>query len=209
MDEKGKGRIRLNNEADILLAAEKVFARVGYAGATMAEIARCAGIPKSNLHYYFQNKKAIYRAVLTATLQLWLAETDSIRLDNEPGPALREYIDAKMRLTATHPVASRVFANEMLSGAPEIGDYLRQDLRALVEQKADVIRHWIAQGKMAEVDPQHLFFTIWAATQTYADFEPQVCAVLGVKSIKPRQLQQATAHLTQLVLRGCGIPETT
>lgn len=205
MQEHGKGRIRLSNEAGILRAAEHVFARAGFAGATMGEIAQQARIPKSNLHYYFRTKKEIYRAVLTNTLSLWLAETDSIRADNDPKRALSEYIRAKMKLSASHPDASRVFANEILHGATEIGDYLRADLRKLVDTKARVIERWIADGKMAPVDPRHLFFTIWASTQTYADFEPQVCAVLGVKRLGARQMEAATAHLTTLLLRGCGL----
>jgi TetR/AcrR family transcriptional regulator len=205
MQQQDKGRIRLSNEADILRAAEHVFARAGFAGATMGEIAERAQIPKSNLHYYFRTKKEIYRAVLGNTLSLWLAETDSIRADNDPAQALSEYIRAKMKLSASHPDASRVFANEMLHGALEIGDYLRADLRALVDTKARVIERWIADGKMAPVDPRHLFFTIWAATQTYADFEPQVSAVLGVKRVGAKQMEAATLHLTSLLLRGCGL----
>ncbi len=205
MQRQGKGRIRLSNEAGILHAAEQVFARAGFAGATMGEIAERAQIPKSNLHYYFRTKKEIYRAVLTNTLSLWLAETDSIREDNDPKHALSDYIRAKMKLSASHPDASRVFANEILHGATEIDDYLRADLRKLVDAKARVIERWIADGKMAPVDPRHLFFTIWAATQTYADFEPQVRAVLGVKRLGPRQMEAATVHLTTLLLRGCGL----
>jgi TetR/AcrR family transcriptional regulator len=201
----GKGQIRVNNEAGILRAAEHVFARAGFAGATMGEIAERAQIPKSNLHYYFRTKREIYRAVLANTMSLWLAETDSIRADNDPKRALSDYIRAKMKLSASHPDASRVFANEILHGALEIGDYLRADLRALVNDKARVIECWIAEGKMAAVDPRHLFFTIWAATQTYADFEPQVCAVLGVKRMGSRQMETATSHLTALLLRGCGL----
>lgn len=201
----GKGRIRLSNEADILRAAEHVFARAGFSGATMAAIAERAGIPKSNLHYYFKTKHAIYRAVLSNILTLWLAQTDTIRADSEPRAALGDYIRAKMEMSITHPDASRVFANEMLQGAPEIGDYLRQDLRELVERKARVIEGWIAQGKMAKVDARHLFFTIWAATQTYADFEPQVCAVLGVTAMSGTQAQAAAAQLIEVLLRGCGI----
>ena len=202
---KGKGRIRLANEADILQAAEQVFARAGYAGATMAEIAERAGIPKSNLHYYFGTKREIYRAVLTHILALWLAPTDSIREDNDPRAALSDYIEAKMRLTATHPDASRVFASEVLHGATEIGDMLRGELRALVERKAAVIERWIADGRMAPVDPRHLFFTIWAATQTYADFEAQVCAVLDLGRLDAPQIGVATRHLKTLLLRGCGL----
>jgi len=199
------GRIRQENEARILRAAEHVFARAGFAGATMAEIAVRAGVPKSNLHYYFRTKQALYRAVLAHTLQLWLSETDIINADEPPRQALEQYIRAKMRLSASHPDASRVFANELLHGAPEIADVLSGALRALVARKAEVIRHWVASGQMASVDPQHLFFTIWAATQTYADFEAQVCAVLGVSRLSTREFQRATDHLVALLLRGCGL----
>lgn len=202
---RGKGRIRLANEADILQAAEQVFARAGYAGATMAGIAERAGVPKSNLHYYFGTKREIYRAVLAHILALWLAPTDGIREDNDPGVALSDYIEAKMRLTAAHPHASRVFASEVLHGATEIGDMLRGELRALVARKAAVIERWIADGKMAPVDARHLFFTIWAATQTYADFEAQVCAVLDVDALDTPQIEAATRHLKTLLLRGCGL----
>ena len=200
-----KGRIRQANEADILHAAEQVFARAGYAGATMADIAERAGIPKSNLHYYFGTKRDIYRAVLTHILALWLAPADSIREDNDPRTALADYIDAKMALTASHPDASRVFACEVLHGAEEIGDILRSDLRLLVECKAAVIERWIADGRMAPVDARHLFFTIWAATQTYADFEAQVCAVLDVPELGAPGIRQASTHVKSLLLRGCGL----
>ncbi|MFS8980935.1 TetR/AcrR family transcriptional regulator [Cupriavidus necator] len=199
------GRIRQENQAMILRAAEHVFARAGFAGATMAEIAVRAGVPKSNLHYYFRTKQALYRAVLAHTLQLWLSETDIIRAELPPQVALEQYIRAKMRLSASHPDASRVFANELLHGAPEIGEILRHALRELVSRKAAVVRQWIDSGQMAPVDPQHLFFTIWAATQTYADFEAQVCAVLGVSQLGRQDYAQATEHLVALLLRGCGL----
>ncbi|WP_409559005.1 MULTISPECIES: TetR/AcrR family transcriptional regulator [unclassified Cupriavidus] len=199
------GRIRQENEALILRAAEYVFARAGFAGATMADIATRAGVPKSNLHYYFRTKQALYRAVLAHTLSLWLSETDIISADYPPRLALEQYIRAKMRLSASHPDASRVFANELLHGAPEIGGVLRQALRELVARKALVIRAWIDAGQMAPVDPYHLFFTIWAATQTYADFEAQVCAVLDVSALDAQDFERATEHLVALLLRGCGL----
>ena len=200
-----KQHIRQAAETDILRAAEVVFARTGFSGATMAEIAGLAGLPKANLHYYFRTKEALYRAVLDYTLTLWLAETDGIRDDAHPAQALAEYIRAKMRLTATHPDASRVFANEMLHGAPHIGGYLRNELKALVDEKARVLAHWADRGLIDRVDARHLFFTIWAATQTYADFQPQVCAVLGKPTLTRAELTRATEQLVTLVLKGCGV----
>ena len=200
-----KEHIRHAAVADILAAAEAVFARAGFAGATMAEIAEAAGIPKANLHYYFRTKDSLYQAVLDNTLTLWLSQTDGITSDADPATALGDYIRAKMRLTATHPDASRVFANEMLHGAPHIGDYLRNELKTLVDQKARVLEQWAQQGRMDAVDPRHLFFTIWAATQTYADFQPQVCAVLGKARLSRAELERATDQLVRLILKGCGI----
>jgi TetR/AcrR family transcriptional regulator len=60
-------------------------------------------------------------------------------------------------------------------------DGLETDLKALVDEKAAVIRGWIAEGRIADVDPHHLIFSIWALTQHYADFDVQVRAVLGPK----------------------------
>ena len=200
-----KQHIRHAAETDILRAAEVVFARTGFSGATMAEIAALSGLPKANLHYYFRTKEALYRAVLDYTLTLWLAETDGIRNDAHPAQALAEYIRAKMRLTATHPDASRVFANEMLHGAPHIGSYLRNELKALVDEKARVLAQWADRGMMDRIDARHLFFTIWAATQTYADFQPQVCAVLGKPTLTRTELTRATEQLVTMVLKGCGV----
>jgi TetR/AcrR family transcriptional regulator len=200
-----RGRIRRQQEAAILEAAEQVFARAGFQGATMAEIALKAGLPKSNLHYYFGTKAEVYRAVLAHILRLWLAETDRITPAADPREALAHYVEAKMRLTAARPDASRVFANELLHGAPQIGDFLRRELRALVADKAAVIEGWIAAGKMAPVDATHLFFSLWALTQTYADFETQVAAVLGRPALVPADYRRATEHVLNLVLRGCGL----
>jgi TetR/AcrR family transcriptional regulator len=81
---------------------------------------------------------------------------------------------------------------------------MRGELRAKVQEKAAVIDAWVAAGRMAPVDATHLFFTIWAATQTYADFEVQVCAVLGRAQLGADDHDRATAHVVSLVLRGCG-----
>lgn len=200
-----KGLIRQTNEALILLAAEKVFARAGFAGATMAAISEGSGLPKANLHYYFGSKEVLYRAVLARILNDWLAPTHGITADAEPRAALEQYIRAKMELSAQRPDGSKVFANEMLHGAPVVKELLRTELRQLVISKAAVVQGWIDAGRMAPVDATHLFFTIWAATQTYADFDVQVSAVLGTVSLGPRDYARATEHVVGLILRGCGL----
>jgi TetR/AcrR family transcriptional regulator len=204
--ELGKGQIRQANENRILEAAERVFAGAGFGGATMAAIADAAGLPKANLHYYFGSKHDLYRAVLARTLSDWLAPLHGITPQADPACALGDYIRDKMRLSALRPHASKVFANELLHGAPVLKALLASELKDLVQSKAAVIDHWVEQGRMAPVDSTHLFFTIWAATQTYADFEVQIAAVLGRdEALEASDHQRATAHVVALLLRGCGL----
>jgi TetR/AcrR family transcriptional regulator len=200
-----KGRNRPAQEAAIITAAERVFAGAGFGGATMAAIAMAAGLPKPNLHYYFGSKKALYRAVLERTLREWLEPADAIVANAEPQAALERYIREKMRQSFARPYASRVWANELLHGAPELHGTLVRTLRPLMRRKAAVIDQWIADGRMAPLDSTHLFFTIWAATQTYADFEVQICAVLGRASLDAQAQAKATQHVVSLILRGCGL----
>lgn len=204
-EEVSKGAIRQANESVILAAAERVFAGAGFGGATMAAIAEAAGLPKANLHYYFGSKQDLYRAVLARTLTDWLQPTDRITSGADPRSAIEGYIRAKMALSAQRPHASKVFANELLHGAPVVKALLATELRQMVLRKAAVIEGWIAAGRMAPVDSVHLFFTIWAATQTYADFDVQVCAVLGHPEMSAQDHARATEHVVSLILRGCGL----
>ena len=200
-----KGLIRQTNEALILSAAEKVFARTGFGGATMAAIAETSGLPKANLHYYFGSKDVLYRAVLARILNDWLVPTQGITARAEPRAALEQYIRAKMDLSAQRPDGSKVFANELLHGAPVVKGLLATELSQLVREKAAVVQAWMDAGRMAPVDPVHLFFSIWAMTQTYADFDVQVCAVLDREALTPQDHDRATEHVVSLVLRGCGL----
>ena len=200
-----KGLIRQTNEALILDAAEKVFAGAGYGGATMAAIAQASGLPKANLHYYFGSKDVLYRQVLARILRDWLAPAEAITPEADPRTAIDAYIRAKMALSAQRPHASKVFANELLHGAPVVKTLLATELRDLVTAKAAVLQGWIDAGRMAPVNPVHLFFTLWAATQTYADFDVQVCAVLGRPELTAHDHRQATEHVVSLLLRGCGL----
>ena len=205
LPEPNKGQIRQANEQLILAAAERVFARAGFSGATMAAIALGSGLPKANLHYYFGSKEVLYRAVLAQILNDWLLPTGCITPDAEPRIAIDQYIRAKMALAKDRPDGSKVFANELLHGAPVIKELLTTELRELVQRKSAVIKGWVDAGQMAAVDGTHLFFTIWAATQTYADFDVQVSAVLGRSKLSNKDHYAATEHVVSLILRGCGL----
>jgi TetR/AcrR family transcriptional regulator len=195
-------QIAERNVAKILVAAEAVFADAGFHGATVDAIAERARISKSNLHYYFRTKTDLYLAVLQNTLAIWTASLARLDPEGDPRAELSAYIGEKLEMSMRHPTASRVFANEILRGAPLIEDYLKTELRALVREKARVLQRWIDEGRLRPIDPVHLIFLIWAATQHYADFLPQVRAILGVKEIRPALFKKIAASLGDIILNG-------
>ncbi len=189
----------------ILAAAEQVFAETGFAGATTAAVALRAGVPKATVHYYFATKEDLYRAVIDRVMVQWTQTGDSITPDADPATALAAYVAAKIRVSRTWPIASRIFANEMLHGAPNIEDFLREGVLRWVEDKAAVLDGWAREGRIAPVDARHLFFAIWAATQTYADFEPQIRIVLGRRSLRAADFDDGARTITAMVLAICGL----
>lgn len=203
---KGKRTdIRRENERVILEAAEKVFAEAGFGGATMQLIADMAGLPKANLHYYFATKEDLYRKVVHDIFEIWLRAADSF--DNAPGPAegIGAYIDAKMDISRRHPFGSKVWASEVMHGAPVIQDYLETTLRDWTDGRIAAIQRWIDEGKMAPVNPRHLLYMLWATTQHYADFGHQVETLNDGHPLTDRQWREAKDSVKTIILRGIGV----
>ncbi|WP_432255596.1 TetR family transcriptional regulator C-terminal domain-containing protein [Limimaricola sp. AA108-03] len=172
-------RIQVRNRAAILEAALEVFAARGFRGATLDRIAQAAGLSKPNLLYYFRSKEALHLAILEDLLELWLAPLREMDAEGEPREQILGYVRRKLEMSRDHPRESRLFANEILQGAPRARPVLEGELKALVDEKAAVIAAWSESGRIGPVDPYHLIFSIWALTQHYADFEVQVRAIMG------------------------------
>jgi TetR/AcrR family transcriptional regulator len=195
-------RIQRKNRQAILDAALRVFSAYGYRGATVDRIAERAGLSKPNLLYYFPSKEAIYLAVLEDTLEEWLEPLRKLDPVGDPIEEIRRYIAAKLEMSRTRPEASRLFANEILHGAPVIGEFLTGPLKDLVDEKAGVIATWIAERRIRKIDPRHLIMVIWAMTQHYADFDAQVRAVLGLDGAAATRYRHAEETVMAVLLEG-------
>ena len=189
----------------ILLAAQEEFATHGLKGARMQAIADRAGLPKANVHYYFKNKVSLYLAVLNNIIATWDDFFNDVSVHDDPAIALDTFIRAKVRLSFENPTASRLFANEILQGAPYLSDYMSEVLRPWVNNRANVIEEWMNAGKMTGTDPVLLIFMIWATTQHYADFQAQVLGILGRKEYDDDLIKQVSNFTSQTILRGCGL----
>lgn len=204
---RAKTRIQRENEKRILLAALEVFSQYGFRGATLDRIAGAATMSKPNLLYYYKSKEEIHVALLTGLLDVWLAPLREIRPDGEPAAEIGSYIRRKLESSRAFPRESRLFANEILAGAPHIGEFLQSELKQLVDEKAAILQGWIDDGRLAPCDPRHLLFAIWSTTQHYADFSVQVRHILGLTPGDMTYYDEAAQMLDTLFLGRLVTPE--
>jgi len=192
-------RIQKRNRDLILDAALGVFSDHGFRGATLDQIATAAGLSKPNVLYYFSSKDDIYTSLLSGLLETWLAPLRDIKPEGEPVDEILAYVRRKLQMSREFPRESRLFANEIVQGAPRIIDQIEGPLKQLVDETADLFQRWMADGRLAQIDPRHLVFSIWATTQHYADFNAQVTGIL--KSESQTQFDQAAEFLDTLFRR--------
>ena len=176
---KYETRIQKRNHSVIMDAGLKIFSQFGFRGSTLDQIATESGLSKPNIIYYFSSKEAIYEALLTQLLAHWLKPVRDINPDGDPIEEILGYAKHKMMMSRLYPRESRLYANEIIQGAPRIKDALKGELREVVSSLVQLMNKWSSAGLIRSVDAHHLIFSIWAMTQHYADFDVQVQAVLG------------------------------
>ncbi|HDS1238883.1 HTH-type transcriptional regulator RutR [Pluralibacter gergoviae] len=199
----GKRTLAVNAKKEAILnAALKTFSQYGIHGSRIEQVADLAGVSKTNLLYYYPSKEALYVAVMRNILDIWLTPLRAFREDFAPLVAIREYIRLKLEVSRDHPEASRLFCLEMLQGAPLLMAELTGDLKQLVAEKSAIITGWVEAGRLAEIDPHHLIFMIWAATQHYADFATQVEAVTGKTLQDEAFFQETVDNVQRMIIEG-------
>lgn len=175
---KRPSRIQQRNRSRILDAALEVFSRHGYRGATLDQIAEEAGLSKPNILYYFGGKEDIHVTLLSGLMETWLDPLKEMDPKGDPQTELLAYVERKMDMALELPRESRLFANEIIQGAPRMAPHLESQLKPLFQDRAAIIQRWMDDGKIARSDPAHLILAIWAMTQHYADFAAQTEVLL-------------------------------
>ena len=189
-------------EQDILNAAKRLFAQRGYGGVSLDHIAKAVGASKQNLLYYFPSKEELYRRVLHGVLDVWLSYMDALsQRPDDPEQAIREYIAGKLRFSREHPDDSRVYANEVMSGAPIFAAEIAERVIPALQADVAIFNRWAERGLCRQVDGRHLMVLLWASTQVYADWSSQISLVLGKKELGDDDFAAAEALIVDMVLR--------
>ena len=192
------------NRAKIMMAAEQEFAIHGFKGTRVQNIADRAGLPKSNILYYYKSKDGLYLSLLEDILSLWNSSFDQATAEDDPAEILASYIADKMEISRCRPDASKIFALEIINGAPNLNEFFKHQHASWMKSRISVIQQWIDKGKIKALDPYYLLFNIWASSQHYSDFSTQITELKG-KPMDQTDFADATRNLINLVLSGCNL----
>ena len=197
--------IRARNQALILTAAEEEFVLKSYRGATMQGIADRAGLPKANIHYYFKNKKNLYRVVLRSIIQEWNEGLVTMTVDSDPKTVIEKFVRTKLHQAFAHPNRHKLFAVEVIGGAPHLHDFMSTTMQEWALDKVQVMKVWHEQGKISIADPLQLLILVWATTQRYAEFETEIVGLMGKTAYDKEDETRAAEFLVPFILHGCGL----
>jgi AcrR family transcriptional regulator len=185
----------------ILRAAEEVFARDGYAGATTHEIARRAGIQKRMLFYYFQSKDQLYGLVLDGLLG-GIRDIHS-RFHGNPGAlGLQDIVAGLIRFVAVNPNPVRILFREIMDNGPHLDRIVDSYIGPLFHHGMTETSRNMARGVFRSEDPMHPLINVGGLTVFYLLNTPLLERLWDRDPLAPDTLEERIEATTRFVLGG-------
>jgi len=125
----------------LLLAAEHIFAKMGYERARLEDIAKDAGISRPSLLYHFASKEKLYERVVRGVFnKLGELFLESIRGDGEFTVRLDRTIEQYVRFIDEHPAVAQIILRELLDAGDFSAHIIREEVVPLLNQIERVMR---------------------------------------------------------------------
>jgi AcrR family transcriptional regulator len=168
MAREAAARWRRRKEArpgEIAAAALECFAAHGFAGASLEDIAKRAGITKGTLYLYFPNKEALFKEVVRQALVPQIAAFEArVRTTDSAAQQLEGLIMAWPAFVATPRLA--IIPKLMIAEAGNFPDlaqfYLREVIGRARRLVVAILRRGIARGEFRRTNPRATFFSVVA-----------------------------------------------
>ena len=138
----------------ILKAAATIFSEVGFAGARVDEIAKCAGVNKATIYYHIGDKQALYARVIH---NLFGDAADrfehNISTAQSPVEKLKSFIRTVVDTVERHPELAAIMLREQASGGRDFPEMVAQDLASLIGILTSILQEGAKKGVFIETVP--------------------------------------------------------
>lgn len=187
----------------ILDVATEVFAREGYAGARVDDIARRAGINKAMLYYHVGDKDALYAAVFTETMAEARKRLEAAAASVEgPEERFRSVVRAMARMANEHPHFAPLMLREIASGGASLPDPVVTQMRNVFQVLADVLGEGVKKKTFRNIDPYMTHMFIGGSLMVLVSGAPLRRRVRGTDATVDRAPDDIASYVADLLLGG-------
>ena len=189
--------------AQILDAAETLFARSGFHGTSVRDVAAQLDIPTASLLHHFPKKERLYGAVLERIAgQLDHALTQATKGGTGYAEKLRKLTRKFALWSLRRPDHCTLLLRELLDNAPRIAEARRLHLQPVVEKFASFIRGGQREGVFRDIDPVMFVIHLTGSTSYFCVVQPTLSRVVGrsVASLTRDYKKDLSALIERVVL---------
>lgn len=154
----------------ILDCAEQLFARRGFAGIGLAEVAESVGLGKSSLFHHFHSKAQLYAAVMARILaRLEQPLIRALAAGGTPAERLDRWLDALIDELARHPTYARLMLRSLFEDDELAGDLPEEQeanliIRRLAAAVSGLLREGMTAGAFRPASVPHMLQTLIGVT---------------------------------------------
>ncbi len=185
-----------DKRARILEAAVRVFAGKSFFTATVAEIAREAGVADGTIYLYFKNKDDLLICLFEEKMgELNEAMQERVAREVTPLAQLRAFVEFHLEMVHDQPELAEVLTVELRQSAKLMKEYEAKKFGAYLDILAGILTRGRADGSMRkDIDPKAVRRAIFGALDEVA-----LSWLLGGRRF---DLTKNAAQLAELFARG-------
>lgn len=184
----------------ILREAKDCFARQGFDGTSLNDIAAGVGIRRPSLLHYFASKEAIYQQVLLDALAEWGEQIDQTRVGGLDGwDLIDRVLEVSFRFFEKNPQIVRIVRREALSEQSPLGVNLGEALRPYFRRSVAFFVAQMEAGTFRTQDAENLVVTGYGGLLTYFSDQSMLRGLLGEDPYSEAALARRFAHLRQFL----------
>jgi AcrR family transcriptional regulator len=173
--ESRKGREFLARRAEILGAAEKLFAKRGFHGTTMFELAKLAEFSVGTIYNFFKTKQEVYYTLLIEKLDLFFSKLDKEVNQKPPGLSqILALIKASVEFFEENQDFFRIFVQERSTVELSLGVAAAKEKRkrylAYIDFVAKVMAKAIEKGDIEKFNPLEIAYSLVGMLDSFCTY---------------------------------------
>lgn len=188
----------------ILTAALEAFARQGFEGASLREIAAAAGVEHSLVRYHYADKSGLWRAAMThlvALMDAHMLQAWAVARAQPPVERFRTMLAAYVRYCAQHPEHGRIMVHEAMGQSDRVEWIATHIIAPQHRRIGTLLQILMDQGHIPPGPVRPLIYILSAAAQAPFTLAGEARCAYGVDTTSEAEIAAHTETLLGLMLR--------